>query len=71
LLDNRETEYKVIASIIKSEYTRYDNTGEDGFEGKNAVAKVAFGLADFFDSYSIWFNRDKFIKACGIKEELK
>ena len=61
-----QKDYKAIAKIIKTEYTRFDNTGENDDEGKHAITSITFNMAEYFNSRSEWFNRDTFIRACGI-----
>jgi len=63
-----QKDYKAIADIIKCGYTSYDNTGEDDTEGKYAIANVAINIAYYFAQNNEWFNRDAFIKACGIAD---
>ena len=63
-----QKDYKAIASIIKCGYTSYDNTGEDDTEGKYAIANIAINIAEYFASKNKWFNRDTFIRECGIAD---
>lgn len=63
-----QKDYKAIAGIIRTEYTRYDNTGEDDSEGKQAIMNVAQNTAIYFASKNKWFNRDTFISECGIAD---
>lgn len=65
--------YKAIAEIIKSEYMRYDGTGENDYEGKDTVGCIAGKLADYFEQNNprcektnTGFNRNRFMKACGL-----
>lgn len=58
--------YKAIAEIIKTEYTAFDNTGEDDTEGKHATNSIAGHLAYYFGQKNPRFDRQKFLDACGI-----
>ncbi len=58
-------DYKAIASIIKQEWTRFDNV-EDSVNPKGAITTIAFNIAKYFDSKNEWFNRDTFIRECGV-----
>jgi len=59
-------DYKAIANIIQHEYTRYNNTGENDEEGKQAITNIAFNISNYFTQRDEWFNQDTFISACGI-----
>lgn len=61
-----QKDYKAIAEIIRQEYIRFDNTGEDDSEGKQAITNIAFDIADYFASKNEWFNRNTFMDVCGI-----
>ena len=63
-----QKDYKAVASIIKQEYTRFDNTGEDDAEAKLAIKCIAMNMANYFVSDNKRFNRDVFLDACGIGE---
>lgn len=59
-------DYKAIAEIIKQEFTAFDDTGEDDYEGKHATISISKRLADYFAAENPQFNRDRFMKACGL-----
>lgn len=59
-------DFKAIAGIIRSEYTRYDNTGENDYEGKHATTNIGLGLVEYFAGQNPKFNRQKFLDACGL-----
>lgn len=59
-------DFKVIAEIIKHEYTRYDETGLDDFEGKLTTASIAGQLSEYFTTQNPNFDRQKFLDACGL-----
>ena len=61
-----QKDYKAIADIIRQEYTRYDNTGENDLEGKLAAAGIAANIAYYFAEKNKFFNQDTFISECGI-----
>ena len=63
-----QKDYKAIAGIIRQEYTRFDNTGEDDSEGKQAVANIALNIANHFETANPWFNRTQFLMACEFEE---
>lgn len=58
--------YKAIAEIIRFEYTAFDGTGEDDYEGKLTIRNITNNLADYFADDNPLFNRQKFLKACGL-----
>lgn len=60
-----------IAEIIKKEYTRFDKEyGKTGLmcilEGKLTCRSITDKLADYFASNNPNFDREKFLKACGL-----
>lgn len=57
-------DYKAIAEIIKQEYTRFDNTGEDDYEGHHTLLCVVAKLAHYFAANNPRFDREKFLQAC-------
>jgi len=59
-------DFKAVVEIMKSEYTRYDNTGEDDGEGKDTVGCIAGKLSDYFTTQNPRFDRERFMKACGL-----
>lgn len=61
-------DYKAIAGIIKYEYTKYDNTGEDDSEAKIAILRIVSDLVRYFETNNPRFNAQKFINACGIED---
>ena len=63
---SKKGDYKVIAEIINMEFTAFDNTGEDDYEGKHATTSIARRLADYFERNDSRFDRDQFMKACGL-----
>jgi hypothetical protein len=63
-----QKDYKAIAEIINHEYIRFDNTGENDFEGKHAITIIAYNMAGYFASKNKWFNRDTFINECGVAD---
>ena len=60
--------YKAIAGIIKYEYIKYDNTGEDDAEGKQAITNIALNIANHFERANSWFNKTIFLMACEFEE---
>ena len=63
-----QKDYKAIAGIIRQEYARFDNTGENDYEGQHAIRCVTVNIANYFASRNEWFNRNTFLDACGIEE---
>jgi len=63
-----QKDYKAIAEIIRREYTRFDNTGEDDTEGKQAIANITINIANYFAGANLWFNRNMFLIACEFEE---
>lgn len=61
-----EKDFKVIAEIIKVEYTAFDGTGENDYEGKHATNSIAGRLADYFAGQNPRFDRKRFLDACGL-----
>lgn len=61
-----QKDYKAIAGIIKTEFTRLDMTGHEQASGRGALTTIAFNIAEYFNSRNEWFNRDTFIRECGI-----
>lgn len=59
-----QKDYKAIAEIIRQEYTRYDNTGEDDSEGRQAITNIALSIASYFEGANPWFNKTQFLMAC-------
>jgi len=59
-------DYRTIAEIMKSEYIRYDGTGEDDGEGKNTVSCIVRKLSDYFTIDNPRFDRNRFMQACGL-----
>ena len=59
-------DFKAIAEIIKTEFTAFDGTGEDDYEGKHATISIAGHLADYFITQNPRFDRQKFLNACGL-----
>ena len=59
-------DYKAIAEIIKHEFTRYDDTGEDDSEGKLTTISIAGQLAGYFTRDNPRFILNRFMKACGL-----
>ena len=63
-------DYIAVARIIASEIEPYKDTNND--EGVDtspadvAIERIANRLADYFRSDNQLFNRDRFLKACGI-----
>lgn len=58
--------FKAIAEIIKTEYTAFDDTGEDDIEGKHATTSIAIRLADYFVTQNPRFDRHKFLNTCRL-----
>jgi hypothetical protein len=54
--------YKAIAKIIK------DNLDTNEYQGQCGVYGVATDLADYFASDNYYFNKPKFLEACGIEQ---
>ena len=52
--------YKTIAEVIKNNY----RTGT--IQTKDCLQDTAEKLADYFVTYTPLFNREKFLKACGL-----
>ena len=61
-------DYVAIAEIIENEYNLFDDTGEDDTEGKHATRSIAGKLADYFEQDNSRFDRERFMKACGLKK---
>lgn len=59
-------DYKAIAKIIKYEYIRFDNRGENDYEGKHAVICITQNICNYYAQIDEWFNRDTFLRECGI-----
>lgn len=57
-------DYIAIADIIRQEYARFDNIGEDDSEGKQAITDIALNIANHFEAVNSWFNRTTFLMAC-------
>lgn len=63
-----QKDYKAIAGIIRQEYIRYDNTGEDDSEGKQSITDIALNIANYFEMANPWFNKTRFLMACEFEE---
>lgn len=59
---------QAIAKIIKVEYTRFDNTGENDYEGQHAIMHVAQNIADYMAASDPYFSKQKFLDDCGIEQ---
>lgn len=57
--------FEAIAAIIASEVIENPAAGfDDGYDA--GVTAVAEDLADYFGAVNDLFNRDRFLKACGV-----
>lgn len=59
---------KAIADIIKVEYTRFDNSGENDYEGQHATTCIAQNIANYISVNNSYFSRQKFLDDCGIEQ---
>lgn len=65
-----QKDYKIIANIIKQEYARHcidEIDSQINTRGRLIVTRIALSIADYFADSNLWFNRDTFMKACGIE----
>ena len=59
-------DYELIAGVLNTEYTGY----KLGWE-REAIRITIIGLAEVFEQDNPKFDRNKFLEACGIKEDVE
>ena len=57
-----------IAGIIKQEYVRFNNSGENDYEGQHATTCIAQNIADYIVANDPYFSKQKFLDDCGIEQ---
>jgi hypothetical protein len=60
--------FKAIAEMIEKRTGRviYKAFGDEVYDGYHIACELIYDLADYFQEQNPNFNRDKFLKACGV-----